>query len=104
MRNRLDIVSVTPQEYDVFIHVNLVGEDVVREIENEIFDATSAGFRKMTLHLREVNYVSSAGLALLVKLHTKSVIGGGTLVLKAANPSILNLLELTKLKAIFTYE
>ena len=76
----------------------------MREIENDIFDATSSGFKKLTLHLREVNYVSSAGLALLVKLHTKSIIGGGELVLKAANPSIINLLELTKLKSIFTYE
>ena len=104
MKSKIDIVSAAAKVFDVFIHVNLVGEDVVRDIENAIFDATAEGATRLTLHLREVNYVSSAGLALLVKLHTKSIIAGSTLVLKGVNPPVFNLLDLTKLKGIFSYE
>lgn len=104
MGNRIDIVSPSPEEIDVFVQVNLVGEDVVREIEQEIYDVLPEEYAKLTLHLRNVNYVSSAGLGMLVKLHTKSIIAGGVLVLKGANPSLMNLLELTKLISIFSYE
>jgi len=74
------------------------GNVMLREIVSEL---TEKGHKKIVLNLGEVQYVDSSGLGELVKTHTSVRNRGGQLRLINLNARINELLQMTKLSAVF---
>ncbi len=74
------------------------GNVMLREIVREL---TDNGHKKIVLNLGEVNYVDSSGMGELVKTHTTVRNQGGQLRLVNLNKRINDLLQMTRLSAVF---
>ncbi|MFZ1918671.1 MAG: anti-sigma factor antagonist [Terriglobales bacterium] len=74
------------------------GNIALREI---VRDLAEKGTRKIVLHLGGVDYVDSSGLGELVKTHTTMRNNGGELKLANLNNRLYDLLEMTRLSAVF---
>lgn len=74
------------------------GNVMLREIVRDLADK---GTTKVLLNLSEVNYIDSSGVGELVKTHTTIHNKGGQLKLANLNKRIDDLLEMTKLSAVF---
>jgi anti-sigma B factor antagonist len=74
------------------------GNIALREI---VRDLAEKGTRKIVLNLDEVDYVDSSGLGELVKTHTTMRNNGGELKLANLNKRLHDLLEMTRLSAVF---
>ena len=77
------------------------GNVMLREIVRQLVEA---GHKKIAMNLHEVGYVDSSGLGELVKAYTTVRNHGGQL--KLVNPSkrVQDLLQMTKLSAVFSIE
>jgi anti-sigma B factor antagonist len=74
------------------------GNITLREI---VRDLTDKGTRRVVLNLGEVNYVDSSGMGELVKTHTTIQNKGGELKLANLNQRVHDLLQMTRLSAVF---
>ena len=74
------------------------GNVILREI---VRDLAEKGAKAIVLNLREVQYVDSSGVGELVKAHTTIRNQGGQLKLTNLNKRVHDLLELTRLSAVF---
>jgi len=74
------------------------GNVMLREIVRDLADK---GNKRIVLNLGEVNYVDSSGLGELVKALTTIRNKGGEMKLTNINKRVLNLLEMTRLSAVF---
>jgi anti-sigma B factor antagonist len=72
------------------------------ELEKVIFDNLD-GITTIVLDLKDMSYISSAGLRLLLSLHKKMMDKGG-MILKNINEANLEIFELTGFTNIFTIE
>lgn len=77
------------------------GNVMLREVVRQLIEA---GHKKIAMNLHDVGYVDSSGLGELVKAYTTVCNQGGEL--KLVNPSkrVQDLLQLTRLSAVFTIE
>jgi len=73
---------------------NVMLREVVRELANK-------GHKQIVLNLGEVHYVDSSGIGELVKTHTTMRNQGGQLKLVNLNQRINDLLQVTRLSAVF---
>ena len=62
------------------------------------------GTKKIVLNLGEVHYIDSAGIGELVRTHTTVRNQGGRLKLVNLNKPVNDLLQITKLSAVFDLE
>jgi anti-sigma B factor antagonist len=74
------------------------GNVMLREVVRGLADK---GTRRIVLNLAEVNYVDSSGIGELVKTHTTLRNMGGELKLASLNKRVHDLLEMTRLAAVF---
>jgi anti-sigma B factor antagonist len=74
------------------------GNVILREI---VRDLAEKGAKAIVLNLSEVQYVDSSGIGELVKAHTTIRNQGGQLKLTNLNKRVHDLLELTRLSAVF---
>ena len=74
------------------------GNVMLREIVRDLADK---GTHRIVLNLREVHYIDSSGLGELVKTHTTLHNKGGELKLANLSQRIHDLLEMTRLAAVF---
>jgi len=74
------------------------GNVILREI---VRDLAAKGAKAIVLNLGEVQYVDSSGVGELVKAHTTIRNQGGQLKLTNLNKRVHDLLELTRLSAVF---
>jgi anti-sigma B factor antagonist len=74
------------------------GNVMLREI---VRDLAEKGTRRVVLNLAEVNYIDSSGVGELVKTHTTIQNKGGQLKLASLNKRVHDLLEMTRLSAVF---
>jgi anti-sigma B factor antagonist len=77
------------------------GNVMLREIVRELADK---GNKKIVLNLGEVQYIDSSGLGELVKTHTTVRNQGGQLRLANLNKRVNDLLQITRLSAVFDIE
>ena len=73
---------------------NVILRDIVRDLADK-------GDMKIVLNLAEVNYIDSSGLGELVKTHTTISNKGGELKLTNLNKRVSDLLQMTRLSAVF---
>ena len=74
------------------------GNIMLREIVRDLADK---GTNRIVLNLNEVHYIDSSGLGELVKTHTTIRNKGGELKLVSLSKRIRDLLEITRLAAVF---
>ena len=74
------------------------GNVILREIVRDLADK---GTTRVILNLSEVNYIDSSGVGELVKTHTTLRNKGGQLKLANLNKRVHDLLEMTRLSAVF---
>jgi len=74
------------------------GNVMLREIVRDLADK---GTKRVVLNLSEVNYIDSSGMGELVKTHTTIQNKGGQLKLASLNKRVHDLLEMTRLSAVF---
>ncbi len=98
-KSKLDYVPGNPAI--AYIHTNLVGEDICDEIQRMLLPELDGNVRNLIISLSEVKYMSSAGVALLIKILTKVRVSGGELVLCNLTSTVQNLLDITKLSEVF---
>lgn len=77
------------------------GNAMLREIVRELADK---GNKKIVLNLGEVEYIDSSGIGELVKTHTTVRNQGGQVRLVNLNKRINDLLQMTRLSAVFHIE
>ncbi len=77
------------------------GNVMLREVVRGLADK---GYKKIVLNLGEVQYVDSSGIGELVKTHTTMRNQGGQLRLVNLNHRLSELLEMTRLAAVFDIE
>ncbi len=77
------------------------GNVMLREIVRELAEK---GNKKLVLNLGEVQYIDSSGVGELVKTHTTVRNQGGQLKLVNLNKRVNDLLQLTRLSAVFDIE
>jgi anti-sigma B factor antagonist len=86
---------------DISGRVTLGENALLREVVRELVDQ---GNTSIVLNLRDVHYIDSSGLGELVKTLTTVRNKGGKLKLANLSKRIVNLLELTRLAAVFDIE
>jgi anti-sigma B factor antagonist len=74
------------------------GNVILREIVRDLADK---GNKRIVLNLSEVNYIDSSGVGELVKTHTTIRNKGGELKLANLNKRVHDLLQMTRLSAVF---
>jgi anti-sigma B factor antagonist len=101
-RRRLDVenfgdvsvVCLSDRKILVEEHIQVIGEQLLNLV-NEL------GRKKLLLNFRNVEYMSSAVLGMLVTLNKKVHAAGGKLVLCSIDPQIREVFEITKLDKLF---
>jgi len=81
---------------------NLLNELDNKVILQEVKDRMSAGFSEFIVDLSELDFMNSVGLNFLISMMTSSKEIGAYLAVANANEQIVNLLEITKLRKMFT--
>jgi len=80
----------------------IVEEQHVKEIEEEIMSVVEeANQENMMLDFSNVQFMTSAFLGLLVKIHKRIRKRGGYLKLRHINPTIYKVFEITQLTKVF---
>ena len=77
------------------------GKVILREIVREL---TDKGSKKIVLNLGEVQYIDSSGVGELVRTHTTVRNEGGQLKLVNLSKQVGDLLQITRLSAVFDIE
>ncbi len=77
------------------------GNVMLREVVRQLVEA---GHRKIAMNLHEVGYVDSSGIGELVKAYTTVRNQGGQLTLVNPSKRVQDLLQMTKLSAVFRIE
>ena len=70
------------------------------ELKTHIQQVTTGGCRQLVLNLKFVGYVDSIGVAELVRSHVILDNNEGRLALSDLNPTVTELLDLTRLSAV----
>jgi anti-sigma B factor antagonist len=94
----------TRQVEDILI-IDVVGRITLGEgnvmLRDLVRDLTDKGTKRVVLNLAEVNYIDSSGVGELVKTHTTIHNKGGQLKLASLNRRVHDLIEMTRLSAVF---
>ncbi len=81
--------------------------DLLNELENKIIlkevkERMENGSNEFIVDLSELDFMNSVGLNFLISIMTSSKEKGGSLAVANANEQVISLLEVTKLKNMFT--
>jgi len=59
---------------------------------------------KLVFDLGDLEYISSAGLRVLLSVHKKMLAGGGTMTVTGCNETVMDILETTGLSTVLNIE
>ena len=89
-------------ETTLFLKGNILGgADNFEEIDSSLQSQIEENIQVCVINLKEVEYMDSGGLGLLLKLLTKFRNVGGEVYLEEVSESVKKLLLITKLNSIF---
>ena len=90
-----DIGDVTAVK---FTDKKILDEQVIQNIGDDLFKLVDElGRKKLLLDFVSVEFLSSAALGKLIRLHQRLASGGGKLILCGISKTIMEIFELTKL-------
>lgn len=76
----------------------------LKMFESQLRSEISNGARRVILDMESLTYMDSAGLGVLVLMNAELANQGGTLILRAVNERVRELLHLTRTDAILNLE
>ena len=80
---------------------NLLGGPDAGVLKTRLQEILDGGTRRVVVDLREVGFMNSSGLAMLINGLTTMKSGGGELAIANASEKIMTLIKVTKLSAVF---
>ena len=84
-----------------FNEMTIIDEQQIRDLEAELLSVVrNNGAKRLLLNFENVQFMSSAFLGLLVKVHKRVIEAGGALQLHNLDPKIYKVFEITKLTKI----
>ena len=90
------------QDYTVFyLNGDLIDKNQGKEMLVGIEAFIAAGEKKIILNLKDLNYINSSGLNVLIHVLTKTRKANGDTAICCVNKKITELLVITKLDSIF---
>jgi len=85
-----------------FEEATILQEQQIRELEAALLSAVQKNEdRKLVLNFEHVQFMSSAFLGLLVKVHKRVIEAGGRLQILNLDPKIYKIFEITRLTNVF---
>ncbi|MBY5952720.1 STAS domain-containing protein [Algoriphagus marincola] len=87
-----------------YLHIqgDLIGDEMGPKLVEIVSDAIQEGTKTFVVNLKEVRYISSSGIGLLITMLTKMRNAGGEVYLTAPSEHVKKLLIITKLNNIFS--
>jgi anti-sigma B factor antagonist len=79
----------------------LIDRDQASLMMSEIEDAIEAKDNKILLNLKDLRYINSSGLNILINILTKARKSGGEVAICCVNKKVEELLLITKLNSVF---
>jgi anti-sigma B factor antagonist len=80
---------------------NVMGGPDATALNEQVHKLLDAGVRKVVIDLRDVQFVNSSGLGMLIGSLTTMRNAGGNLKLACASKKVQALIEVTKLHSVF---
>ena len=88
--------------YDIiYLKGNLMEKHEAQAMLGEINEMVEQGHNKFLLHLKDLKYMNSSGLNVLIQLLTKTRTSGGDSVICHVSKKVNDLLIITKLNTLF---
>jgi len=81
---------------------DLIGDEVGPKLVEFVTDAVNDKLKTCIIDLKEVRYISSSGIGVLITMLTKMRNSGGEVFLTSPSEHVKKLLIITKLNNIFT--
>src|SRR5690554_5315694 len=81
---------------------DLIGDDAGPQLIAVLSDAVNDQLKNCVIDLKEVRYISSSGIGVLITMLTKMRNAGGEVYLTSPSEHVKKLLIITKLNNIFT--
>jgi anti-sigma B factor antagonist len=104
-RQRLVVEDIGDIAVVSFVDKKILDEQNIQMIGDDLFRLVDElGRRKILLNFANVEFMSSAALGKLIKLHSKLQAAGGKLILCGISKGIMEIFELTKLDKMLTIE
>jgi len=100
-RRRLEVENVGDATVVCLTDRKILVEQNIQAIGEQLFNLVGEGRKKLLLNFRNVEYMSSAVLGMLVTLNKKVQMAGGKLVLCSIDPQIQEVFAITKLDKLF---
>jgi anti-anti-sigma factor len=100
----MEIAEDRPGEVLVLAPRGRVDTTTSAGLEERLLSGVAEGERRLVLDLAEVEYISSAGLRVLLRLAKKMQVTGGQLVLCGLGDSVRQVFELAGFLPLFTIE
>ncbi|MCH7414823.1 STAS domain-containing protein [Belliella sp. R4-6] len=86
----------------LYIQGDLIGDDVGPKLVEIVTNSVNDKIKKFVIDLKEVRYISSSGIGVLITMLTKMRNSGGEVYLTSPSEHVKKLLIITKLNNIFT--
>lgn len=80
----------------------IITETDTQEMENEFGQLLSQKFTKVILNLNELTHINSTGIAMMIKMITKTRILGGDLLVCNIQGNVAKIFDIAKLDEVFT--
>lgn len=88
--------------YDIiYLKGNLIEKHEAQTMLNEINEMIADGHNKFLLHLKDLKYMNSSGIGIMIGILTKARNAGGEVAITGLSPKINQLLVVTKLNSVF---
>lgn len=101
-RQRITVEDIGDISVVQFVDKKILEEQSIQLIGDDLFRLVDElGRRKLLLNFSNVDFMSSAALGKLIRLHQRMVQIGGKLVLCSINKDIMQVFVLTKLDKMF---
>lgn len=84
--------------------VRLVGSMYVEDaakLREELLEKLQQGVRSVTIDMRELNYIDSSGLGVLVAVNSKMRASGGEVILSGLKGVVADVFQRTRLTKVF---
>lgn len=95
------------QEFQVIngqVIVNLSGSLYVEEaaaLREKLLEYTQSGHRYFIVDMKDVDYIDSSGLGVLVAIQKRTLQNGGNVIIKGLQGTVRELFEMTRLTKVF---
>lgn len=98
-------MNVSTEHYTQYTRISISGDLDANSsvLADESFQAVLVkGVRKLHIDMSDLNYISSAGIGVILSHQDEIIQKGGLIVFSGMNPKVRNVFQLLGLDAIFT--